>query len=180
MAYAELAELATKSPNQRIALFRDVGKNMDNTAWMQFSRECMNILAKMRADIAKEHTGDKKRKSFSTKTQVFGTLTHLSYSCSYPCPKGREACSSQSYTVIGCWCARQTKDQHQCIGWSYRQIVCWSIDICYLLRQCYRFRKGTQTLGIWFMQLDSPKRQKLEEDAGIVCCYSRTKDSSGL
>lgn len=102
MAYAELAELATKSPNQRIALFRDVGKNMDNTAWMQFSRECMNILAKMRADIAKEHTGDKKRKSFSTKTQVFGTLTHLSYSCSYPCPKGREACSSQSYTVIGC------------------------------------------------------------------------------
>ncbi|KAI7884539.1 hypothetical protein K492DRAFT_183185 [Lichtheimia hyalospora FSU 10163] len=60
IAYAELAELATKSPSQRIALFKDMGKDMDSTVWMQVSRECMNILAGMRADIAKEYATDKK------------------------------------------------------------------------------------------------------------------------
>ncbi|KAJ8655807.1 hypothetical protein O0I10_008471 [Lichtheimia ornata] len=60
IAYAELAELAAKSPEQRKALFKDMGKDMDSTIWVQVSRECMNILAGMRADIAKEYDAGKK------------------------------------------------------------------------------------------------------------------------
>lgn len=73
---------------------------MDSTIWVQVSRECMNILAGMRADIAKEYDAGKKRKSIIEQTSV--DINTLFYSCSYPCQKGRQACSSQPYTIIGC------------------------------------------------------------------------------
>ncbi|KAI9321067.1 nucleoporin protein Ndc1-Nup [Dichotomocladium elegans] len=59
-AFAELAYLAAKSPTQRKALFCNMGTDLNNTAWIEVSRECMKVLSKMCEDIEKEYTVGKK------------------------------------------------------------------------------------------------------------------------
>ncbi|KAG2216646.1 hypothetical protein INT45_010786 [Circinella minor] len=58
-AFSELAEIATKRPTGRIGLFNDMGTNSNNTAWIQVSRECMNVLNTLRKNISIEYTGVK-------------------------------------------------------------------------------------------------------------------------
>ncbi|KAI9493587.1 nucleoporin protein Ndc1-Nup [Zychaea mexicana] len=58
-AFAELAEIASKHPAERAALFNDMGSNANSTAWIQISRECMNVLDTLGKDIEREYTGVK-------------------------------------------------------------------------------------------------------------------------
>ncbi|KAI9265005.1 nucleoporin protein Ndc1-Nup, partial [Phascolomyces articulosus] len=58
-AFAELAEIATKRPTERVALFNDLGTNNNNTAWIQVSRECMKVLDTLCKTIDIEYTGVK-------------------------------------------------------------------------------------------------------------------------
>ncbi|ORY93909.1 nucleoporin protein Ndc1-Nup [Syncephalastrum racemosum] len=57
LAYAELAQIANKDPERRVAIFQDITKEQDGTAYERLSKECIHILSMLRADIEKEYTG---------------------------------------------------------------------------------------------------------------------------
>lgn len=59
MAFAELAEISNRMPKRRVALFMDVGKDVNNTAWSQIAAECLRLLDTLRSSIEVEYTGVK-------------------------------------------------------------------------------------------------------------------------
>ncbi|KAI8140104.1 nucleoporin protein Ndc1-Nup [Fennellomyces sp. T-0311] len=58
-AFAELAELSCRHPAQRVELFNDMGSSAANTAWIQVSRQCINLLTALGKEIEKEYVGVK-------------------------------------------------------------------------------------------------------------------------